>query len=169
MANRNIHYEACFEDYLRTMGVPYVAVDEAKRALFAGVALKSFDFVVYSNRGPNLLVDVKGRKFPYTTGKSRRYWENWATLEDLDSLQRWEEIFGHEFAGLLVFCYHLQEEDAVSQFSVVHPFRSGLYGMVGIWRADFQGQCRPRSQVWGTASVPAKKFRKLISPVASFL
>ena len=59
MANRKVIYEACFEDYLRTAGVPYVAVDEAKKALFAGVRLKSFDFVVYSASGTNLLVDVK--------------------------------------------------------------------------------------------------------------
>ncbi len=104
MANRNVIYEACFEDYLRQAGIPYVAVDEAKKAIFAGVYLKSFDFVVYSRAGPNLLVDVKGRRFPYRGG---RRWENWATRDDLDSLARWEEVFGSGFAGLLVFCYHL--------------------------------------------------------------
>jgi len=71
MANRKVIYEACFEDYLRTAGVPYVAVDEAKKALFAGVRLKSFDFVVYSASGANLLVDVKGRRFPYERAGSR--------------------------------------------------------------------------------------------------
>ena len=71
MANRKVIYEACFEDYLRTAGVPYVAVDEAKKALFAGVRLKSFDFVVYSATGTNLLVDVKGRRFPYERAGSR--------------------------------------------------------------------------------------------------
>ena len=71
MANRKVIYEACFEDYLRTAGVPYVAVDEAKKALFAGVRLKSFDFVVYSASGANLLVDVKGRRFPYERAGNR--------------------------------------------------------------------------------------------------
>ena len=61
MADRTVHYEAAFEGYLRHRGMPYVAVDEAKRALFATAKLKSFDFVVYSKTGPNLLVDVKGR------------------------------------------------------------------------------------------------------------
>ena len=56
-----VHYEAAFEDYLRKKGLPYIAVDEAKKALFAGAKLKSFDFVVYNKKGPNLLVDVKGR------------------------------------------------------------------------------------------------------------
>src|SRR5438067_1897458 len=62
MADRNIHYEAAFEAYLRQRGIPYVAVDEAKRALFANAKLKGFDFVVYSKNGPNLLIDVKGRQ-----------------------------------------------------------------------------------------------------------
>jgi len=41
--------------FLRDRGIPYVAVDEAKKALFANSRLKSFDFVVYSRNGPNLL------------------------------------------------------------------------------------------------------------------
>jgi len=151
------------------MGVPYVAVDEAKKALFAGVSLKSFDFVVYSSTGPNLLIDVKGRKFPYTTGTSRRYWENWTTLDDLDSLRQWEEIFGQDFAGLLVFCYHLQGAKEVEHFSVVHPFRGSFYGLVGIWLSDYRSECRRRSQAWGTASVPARQFRNLTQPMAGFL
>src|SRR6185437_9420167 len=62
MADRNVHYEAAFEAFLRDKGIPCVAVDEAKRALFANAKLKSFDFVVYSKNGPNLLIDVKGRQ-----------------------------------------------------------------------------------------------------------
>ncbi len=64
MARRHIHYEAAFEDYLRSRGLPYVAVDETRKAIFAGTRVKSFDFLVYHDRGSNRLVDVKGRKFP---------------------------------------------------------------------------------------------------------
>ena len=60
--HRTVHYEAAFEAFLRGKGIPYVAVDEAKKALFADAKLKSFDFVVYSKTGPNLLIDVKGRQ-----------------------------------------------------------------------------------------------------------
>ena len=35
MAQRSVHYEAAFEDYLRCMGLPYVAVDEAKKEIEA--------------------------------------------------------------------------------------------------------------------------------------
>src|SRR5918999_457877 len=68
MADRSVHYEAAFEAYLRDRAIPYVAVDEAKKALFANAKLKSFDFVVYSKTGPNLLIDVKGRQFPQRRG-----------------------------------------------------------------------------------------------------
>ena len=60
-SKKTSHYEAAFEDYLRHHGLPYIAVDEAKRSLFGTAKLKSFDFVVYRPNGTNLLVDVKGR------------------------------------------------------------------------------------------------------------
>jgi hypothetical protein len=44
VANRDNHYEAAFEDYLRARGIPYVAVDEAKRSLLSsGASIKSLD------------------------------------------------------------------------------------------------------------------------------
>jgi hypothetical protein len=47
MANRDNHYEAAFEEYLRARGIPYVAVDEARRSLMAdGESIKSLDFIV---------------------------------------------------------------------------------------------------------------------------
>src|SRR3990170_1445387 len=80
MADRNVHYEAAFEAFLRERGIPCVAVDEAKRALFANAKLKSFDFVVYSKTGPNLLVDVKGRQVRSRGGRGR--FETWTTEQD---------------------------------------------------------------------------------------
>lgn len=168
MANRNVIYEACFEDYLRASGVPYVAVDEAKKALFAGVRLKSFDFVVYSRTGPNLLVDVKGRRFPYHGSGGRRYWENWTTEDDLGCLRRWEEVFGTGFTGLFVFCYHLTEAEAAERFEVVHGFRGEGFGLVGVYRSAYAAACRPRSRSWGTVSMPTAAFREAVEPVSRF-
>ncbi|MBY0261661.1 MAG: HYExAFE family protein [Phycisphaerales bacterium] len=90
MAQRRHHYERAFEAFLRSRRIPYVAVDEAKKALLpenaelvveeAGAAggrpvrssLKSFDFVVYGEGSGaaasggglagNLLIDIKGRR-----------------------------------------------------------------------------------------------------------
>lgn len=82
---RRHHYEQAFEEYLRHRRVPYVAVDEARKALLPegaqlrvidpadaadaaatgreppSRALKSFDLVIYGP-GSNLLVEVKGRR-----------------------------------------------------------------------------------------------------------
>ena len=91
MAQRRHHYESAFEGYLREQRVPYMAINEAKRALLpAGArlalevggeseAIKNFDFVVYGEEtggfdedgmeregavSENLLVEVKGRRLP---------------------------------------------------------------------------------------------------------
>jgi hypothetical protein len=167
MANRKVIYEACFEDYLRSAGVPYVAVDEAKKALFAGVQLKSFDFVVYSASGPNLLADVKGRQF---VGRGARggSLQNWTTREDLDSLGRWESVFGSGFAALLVFCYHLAQPEAAARFEVVHLFRGEYFGLVGVYAKVYADASRHRSRAWDTVSVPAAAFRQMARPVRTF-
>jgi hypothetical protein len=46
MADRDNHYEVAFEEYLRSRGIPYVAVDEARRSLLSeGGSIKSLDFM----------------------------------------------------------------------------------------------------------------------------
>jgi hypothetical protein len=109
MADRSIHYEAAFEAFLRSRGIPYVAVDEAKKALFADAKLKSFDFVVYSKNGPNLLIDVKGRSArdrSATAGK--RSFQTWTTERDVDDLMQWEQVFGDGFKGMLAFVFDIE-------------------------------------------------------------
>ena len=82
MAIRRYHYDAAFEDYLRSEQIPHVVVDEQRRALMREASLKSMDFIVYSNTGVNLLVDVKGRRFPSGGTSGSHRWENWATDDD---------------------------------------------------------------------------------------
>jgi hypothetical protein len=94
MANRDNHYEAAFEEFLRGRGVPYVAVDEAKRSLMSdGASIKSLDFIVSCgadifacpeaggnacpSRPTSWLVDVKGRRFP-SGDVQKQYWCSWA-------------------------------------------------------------------------------------------
>ena len=158
-------------------------MDEAKKALFAGVRLKSFDFVVYSAAGDNLLVDVKGRRFPCGGAGGRpaadrarsregpkggRRLENWTTREDLESLARWEEVFGSGFAGLLAFCYHLAEPGAADEFEIVHAFRGEYYGLVGVYRRAYADAATTRSRAWDTVSVGTRTFRGLIRPIRAF-
>ena len=173
MAHRNIHYEAAFEDYLRCLGLPYVAVDEAKKAIFAGAAVKSFDFLVYSTNGPNLLTDVKGRKFPDSgAGRRRcntRAWENWITRDDAEGLAEWEKVFGSDFRATLVFAYWLQGPPQRAPFEDVHVFRKRHYAFMAVSLADYVSAARPRSAKWQTIAVPSAVFATQAADVASFL
>jgi len=173
MAGRDRHYEAAFEDYLRSRALPYVAVDDAKKALFGRVSLKSFDFLVYSATGPNLMVDVKGRKFPDPAVKPRRgasrLWENWITRQDVEGLEQWEKVFGPDFTPVVVFAYWLQGPPQGSPFEDVHLFRGKHYTFVAVALRDYVAAARPRSRKWRTLSIPAPAFARKARDVASFL
>jgi hypothetical protein len=159
MTQRANHYEAAFEYLLRCLRVPYVAVDETRRTLAVGTSLKSLDFVVSGPDGQRWLVDVKGRQFP--SGQRRKYWNNWATEEDLHSLARWERLFGAEFSGLLVFAYCIVGELAPLPEDQLLAFRNRLYAFVAIRRADYAQAARRISPRWKTVSIPTEKFRSL--------
>ena len=173
MGRRSVHYEAAFESYLQARGWPYVVVDEAKKAIFANVSIKSFDFLVYSESQPNLLVDVKGRKFPdpgrSSSRQPARAWENWVTREDIESLLEWEKIFGPEFAAVLVFAYWLQGAPSSAPFEDTHFFRKRQYAFVAIRMAEYAAAVRPRSPKWQTLSMPAAAFARSVRDVAGFL
>ncbi|RPI63416.1 MAG: hypothetical protein EHM48_02470 [Planctomycetaceae bacterium] len=171
--DRTIHYESAFEDYLRAKGWPYVAVDEARKAIFAGVSLKSFDFLVYSPSGPNLLVDVKGRKFPDAiVGRQRgssKVYENWITRDDVAGLREWQKVFGPDFRPVLVFAYWLQGPPERSPFDDVHFFRQKHYAFVGIGLEDYVAASKTRSEKWQTLTVPSAVFAKQVCDIAEFL
>src|ERR1043166_668520 len=105
---RSNTYEAAFEAYLHWHPLCYVAVDETRRSYLGETRVKNLDFIVHGDGGARLLVDVKGRRFP--TGsppRQRRVWECWSTQDDVDGLERWTELFGPGYQGLLVFAYQL--------------------------------------------------------------
>jgi len=72
------------ERYLRDKGVPYINVDEAKKALFAGAKLRSFHFVVYFSDRRNWLL--------YTSQLRK---------ESREDLLQWEQIFGDGFVAVV--------------------------------------------------------------------
>jgi len=173
MARRSVHYEAAFEDYLRSRGWPYVAVDETKKAIFADAAIKSFDFLVYSSSGPNLLVDVKGRKFPDSGAGKRpggsRAWEYWITRQDVEGLAEWEKVFGEDFQAALVFAYWLQGPPQRAPFEDVHVFGRRHYCFVAIQLTPYVSAARPRSAKWQTITMPTAEFRRQARNIAAFL
>lgn len=163
---KHIHYEAAFEDYLRSRGVPYVPVEEARRAIFAGERIKSFDFIVYPGGGPNWIVDVKGRRFPYIAEDGgKRYWENWVAQEDLDSLGEWQSVFGQDFEARLVFVYWLEGPPNRWPTPRPHAFRGDDYAFLSVRLADYREHARRRSASWETVSMSAERFRSICQPV----
>jgi hypothetical protein len=165
MADRSVHYEAAFEGYLRDRGVPYVSVDEAKKALFEHSKLKSFDFVVYSKAGPNLLVDIKGRQC--STNSARRSLQTWATREDVDDLAQWEQVFGDGFRALFGFVYWI--DPPLAPEAGMFLFRDRWYWMFGIDLSEYRQRMRNRSEKWKTVSLPAQDFRELARPIEGWL
>lgn len=177
MAQRRFHYEQAFEHYLRANRVPYVAVDEAKKSLLpAGEphrALKSFDFVVY---GPdrNLLIDVKGRMYgsgardgvtkPATT---RRRFESWVTMDDVESLHRWQELFGEGFIATFVFLYCLRQQPPDALFEQVFSFNNRWYALREVNLEDYRQAMQRRSSKWETVHVPAEQFERISRPFSA--
>jgi hypothetical protein len=160
-----VHYEAAFEDYLRRKGLPYIAVDEAKKALFAGAKLKSFDFVVYRPQGQNLLVDVKGRKL----APGNASLPNWTTREDIDDLRQWQEIFGEGFRAVFLFMYLWPDRPETAPLKDLFLYRDQWYGTLALTVADYREFMKPRSEAWGTVHLPTKEFRRMAKPFEEWL
>ncbi len=160
MAIRSNHYDAAFEAFLRNGRTPYVAVNEARRALWGDSSLKSLDFVVYSPTLGNLLIDVKGR-LDAGPGCAARRWENWATTDDLECLQQWQQIFGTTFRALLVFAYQLPTPAVPTSLPEMLRFRDRSYAFYGVWADDYRRAMKLRSPKWETVWLPSAPYREL--------
>jgi hypothetical protein len=178
MAQRRFHYEQAFEHFLRANRVPYVAVDEAKKALMPAAGrshakpaadekpLKSFDFVVYTpNR--NLLVDVKGRMFGSTASAnphSSRRFESWVTVDDVESLKHWQNLFGSDFEAVFVFAYCLRQQPPDALFEELFAFGERWYVLREVGLADYGKNMVSRSGKWQTVHIPSEAFSRISRP-----
>ncbi|MEX2216329.1 MAG: HYExAFE family protein [Phycisphaeraceae bacterium] len=169
MAQRRFHYDVAFEQYLRTKAIPYVAVDEAKRALdktYPPATLKSFDFVVYSDKSLNLLVDVKGRKH---SGRSSKSLDNWVTRNDVDSLTQWEKLFGEGFEGAFAFLYWCDVQPPDALFHEIFECSGRWYAVLAIRLSDYRKHLKQRSPRWDTVNIPAATFSRLAVPLMEMI
>jgi hypothetical protein len=166
--DRGNHYEAAFEAFLQAHRLPYVAVDETRRAQLGDASMKSLDFIVHAAGGVRLLVDVKGRRFP---GKAnRRVWESWSTREDVAGLERWGDLFGPGYRGLLVFAYHLSPAVRLAAATEdVWGWRGGRYLLRAVAVEGYRQAMRVRSPRWDTVDVPRPAFKALVRPFSRFL
>lgn len=168
--NRDNHYEAAFDAYLRRRGVATLPIVEARRSYLDDEDIKSPDFLVVGPSETRYVVDVKGRKFPGRGRRSHKVWENWSPREDIDGLARWAARFGPGFRGILAFVYHILPEVALTpgtpdQFS----YRDRLYLIRGVTVSDYSVAMRPRSPRWGTVHLTTSAFRCVVKPFSHFL
>jgi hypothetical protein len=185
MAQRRHHYERAFEHFLRTQRIPYVAVDEAKRALLPEGAvlrleadpgdpdsrpraLKSLDFVVYGESG-NLLIELKGRRSPRPSPRrdgapGRGRLESWVGLDDIDSLDMWQRLFGPEFEAAFVFLYQCEDQPPDGLYQQVFSYGGSWYAPRAIRAADYRAHMKTRSPRWRTVDLPAGAFERLSEP-----
>jgi hypothetical protein len=193
MAQRRHHYERAFEAYLRHRRMPYVAVDEAKKALLpedaplrvevptgqlegeptTSLALKSFDFVIYGQQ-QNLLVDVKGRKVVARRPKVlrpegsmtplRARLESWVTREDIDAMEYWQALFGAGFLACFVFVYWCDEQPPDGLFQEIFDYQGRWYALRAVTLGDYARSMKQRSPRWGTVDLPSAVFERLSQP-----
>ncbi len=169
MAKRNNHYDVAFAEFLRGEQTAYVVVDEKRRSLLSQVSLKSMDFIVHSRHRPNLLVDVKGRRFPSGGASAGHKWENWATFDDLKSLLEWQEVFGSDFRAMLVFAYDVVDSRWLGEHAAPFDFEDRTYAFYGVWADEYRSEMRTRSASWETVCLPSRVFRRLRAPILEFL
>jgi hypothetical protein len=168
--DRGNHYEAAFEAYLQGERLCYIAVHEGRRSFVGDARVKNLDFIVHGQDGSGLLVDVKGRRFPSgPANKPRRVWECWSTQDDVDGLQRWAQVFGDGYCGLLVFVYLLGPEESPSEeMGETFTWRGRRLLMRAMTVDDYRRHLRVRSPRWGTVHLSSKDFRQLARPFRYF-
>lgn len=169
--NRDNHYEAAFEAFLRGRGVAVVPVDEARRSYLDADEVKSPDFIVVGPDDARLVVDVKGRQFPgVSAGKLVKTWQNWSTRDDVDGLTRWAARFGEGFRGVLAFVYHILPSVVLpADTPDLFAFRDRVYLFRGVAVEDYREVMKARSPRWQTVDLAADDFRRLVRPFTHFL
>jgi len=183
MPRRRQHYETAFENYLRLHRVPFISVDEARRALLPDGAplrlegaegastLKSFDVVIYDEPS-NYLIDVKGRKIPQKKGRDasatpRSRLQTWVTEDDVRSLTEWESLFGPEFCSAFVFLYWCEAPPPDGLFLEVFDDRDRWYAPRVVLLRDYVRHMRPRSKRWRTVHLSTADFDEISRPLMS--
>lgn len=147
--------------------MPYVAVDEARKALLPThqsspeESIKSFDFVIYG-QGENLLAEVKGRRI---AGAGRPRLESWVTQDDVEALQKWEGLFGSGFAAAFVFIYWCDVQPAAPLFEELLEHRGRWYAVRVVPVCEYAAAMRPRSPKWRTVHLSTADFDRLSRPL----
>ena len=67
----------------------------------------------------------------------KQYWKNWSTRDDLESLARWEAIFGENFRAVFVFAYNIVGDRSPLPAEQLFMYRDGLYAFLAVLLGDY--------------------------------
>lgn len=167
------HYELAFAAWMRILERPFVAVRETTRVRIPDATLKNPDFLVYGREANemNLIVDIKGRRYPGGSDAAPLYsWQNWVGEEDIEALSRWEQYCGANHRSVLVFTYHIGRGCELPEGTPdLISWKGDRYLLRAIAVDDYRSAMRVRSPRWHTVHLPAAVFREKIRPFSDFL
>jgi len=154
------HYEQAFGSWLTDNHIQYIAVDEHRKALFGRSKIKSFDFLLYPRDGQIIIAEVKGRKFRGTSFAGLAGFECWVTMDDVNGLTEWQQVFGPGHTAVFVFAYKIENIDVDFDGRDVYDFDANRYVFFGVKLDDYRLFMTARSPKWQTVTLPADKFRQ---------
>jgi hypothetical protein len=166
-------YEVAFERYLRLIRRPCLSNRQERRFLLPnGSTLKNFDNIVQSVDGSAWIVDVKGRLFPSGV-RSRRYWKNWTTQDDVLGLLRWEEILnagGRQYRdhSAFVFAYRVVGSKLPLPENRLFRCYGERYAFFVVPVKTYLTEARLISPRWNTYEAPTARFREIARPADEF-
>lgn len=93
----------------------------------------------------------------------------WSTEDDVSGLERWSELFGPGYRGLLVFAYEvLPEVPLFADTDDLWTWRTRRYLLRAVAVDDYRRNMRVRSPKWRTVTLPRPVFRELVRPFRHF-
>ncbi len=90
------------------------------------------------------------------------------TGDDIESLLRWEAVFGAGSRAVFAFAYDV-ESGHETDFEDLFAFRGKNYAFFAVGACDYQAVMTSRSVRWETFSVARKPFAALRSPMENLL
>jgi len=154
------HYERAFGNWLIDNRVPYITVDEQKRAAFGRSKIKSFDYLLYPPSQQTIVAEVKGRAFKGTTFAKLTGFDCWVTTDDIAGLAKWQRVFGPSHTFAFIFAYRIKNIDVDFDGRDVYEFEDNRYIFFCIKLDDYRKFMKSRSPKWKTVTLPAEKFRQ---------
>jgi hypothetical protein len=163
------HYERAFENWLLDHRIPYVRSDEHHRPGPSDKSVKNFDFLLHPRPQRQVIAEVKGRTFAGASLADRTGLECWVTLDDIESLQVWQQALGPDHEAVFVFAYRVAQMDVDFDGHEPLVFESRRYVFFCVRLEDYLRYVRGRSPKWHTVTLAAEDFRRCAVSLGAFL